>query len=389
MRYACSDSERERHRGLAFVTLWLSTKDPSKMKVHNISRDAASADSETGGSPAAHSSAASPEFDSSVSAYDMAVAEINRLLGAWLTYEPGARLGRDAEELHQLRVTARRIDATLALFKRHLPQRLVRARKMTKAVLRSLGAARDLDVQLEELARYCAALPSHERAAAEPLRTRLTEERLQARARMLRGLDAEPTRYWLETLSLAGTPAREPESRDSAIAVVPERVRQRFRKLKKSVARLSARSTMDDYHRVRRRAKQLRYAIECSVAMLGKPAEDLLKSLRRLQDGLGANQDAYMAQQRLVALTAESGAVLPPATLFLMGRIAESHARNAAQARQTLARRWRKVAGGRWKALRARIAELNAAAMPQLLAPVGPQSPEPVAPLAEPRPLRH
>ena len=82
----------------------------------------------------------------------MAIAELRRLLGLWRIHEPGARLGQNPEELHQLRVTARRIDATLGLFRRQLPASLVRARRTTKGVLRSLGAARDLAGQLSELA---------------------------------------------------------------------------------------------------------------------------------------------------------------------------------------------------------------------------------------------
>src|ERR1700751_3508460 len=116
-------------------------------------------------------------FDVTTSARAVAVAEPRRLLAVWRQHEPGARLGEDPEELHQLRVAARRIDATLGLFKRQLPGALVRARKPTKAVLRSLGAARDLDVQLSELASYCADLPEEEREAAEPLRALLESER--------------------------------------------------------------------------------------------------------------------------------------------------------------------------------------------------------------------
>jgi len=103
--------------------------------------------------------------------------------------------------------------------------------------------------------------------------------------------------------------------------VMPERVRRRFRKLRRSVRRLHTKSSMEDYHAVRRRAKQLRYAIECGAGMFGKPAEDALKALRRLQDKLGAHQDAYMARNRLAALAADSASALPPATLFLMGAL--------------------------------------------------------------------
>jgi len=311
---------------------------------------------------AAGPAAAEPTLDPAVTARYVAVGELRRLAGVWLKHEPGARLGQDPEELHQLRVTARRTDATLALFKRQLPASLVGARKTTKGVLRSLGAARDLDVLLSELDRYCAGLPEHERATAEPLRALLESERTRMRARMVRVLDSEATHRWLGTLAQAGAESGEPNGLDRATAVMPERVRRRFRKLRKSVGKLRGKSSMDDYHQVRRRAKQLRYATECGAVMFGKPADDMLKALRRLQDKLGAHQDAYMAQDRLAAIAADPASGLPPATLFLMGRLAEHHARVAAQARQTLARSWRKVRGKRWKALRARLGELRESA---------------------------
>ena len=116
---------------------------------------------------------------------------------------------------------------------------------------------------------------------------------------------------------------------------------------------------MEEYHLVRRRAKQLRYATECGAGMFGKPADEMLRALRRLQDKLGAHQDACMAQGRLAGIAAEPASGLPPATLFLMGRLAEHYAQVTSDTRRTLARSWRKVRGKRWKALRARLGELH------------------------------
>ncbi|TLZ14817.1 MAG: CHAD domain-containing protein, partial [Gammaproteobacteria bacterium] len=241
---------------------------------------------------------ATPAFDAATTASEVALGELRRLLGAWRQHEPGARLGHDPEALHQLRVTARRIDATLGLFRRQLPVALTHARRTAKSVLRTLGAARDLDVQLAELARHSLALPESERAAVEPLRARLESERCRARARMIRALDSEPTRRWLEALTAASAaaPSAAGAFGERAMVVMPERVRRRFRKLRNSVRGLRSNSPMEDYHLVRRRAKQLRYAIESGALIFGKPAEDELKALRRLQDELGAHQDAYMAR---------------------------------------------------------------------------------------------
>ncbi|HYL02147.1 MAG TPA: CHAD domain-containing protein [Steroidobacteraceae bacterium] len=317
------------------------------------------------GADPAPATATADAFDATTPAGEVARLEVRRLVGEWLAHEPGARRGHDPEEVHQVRVIARRLDATLGLFKRHLPASLVRARKMAKALLRALGATRDLDVQLEGLAAYTRKLPASERAALEPLKARLALERAQAHARMVRVLEAEPARRWVETLTAATT---EPEAvaadgdsaREASVASLLERrVRRRFRRLRKAVDRLGEHSSMDDYHRVRRRAKQLRYALEASARLYGKPADEMLRSLRRLQDELGSQQDASMARGHLIALAADPACALPPATLFLMGRLAEHHARVTAQARGTLAKHWRKVRGRRWKALRERLAELR------------------------------
>jgi CHAD domain-containing protein len=337
-----------------------------------------------------------------LSAQQLALSELRGHLSDWMTHEPGARRGTNAEELHQLRVAARRIEATLGLFKHQLPARLVHARVGAKGVLRGLGAARDFDVQLAELRRYCADLPGEERNAAVALKERLEEGRAHARVRMLAMLDSEATRHWLETLNLASADfaAEAAPGAAPAAVVMPERVRRRFRKLRKAVRQLDAKSSMRDYHTVRRRAKQLRYALECGAVLFGKPAEELLKALRRLQDRLGAHQDADMAKNRLAELAA-SGAALPPQTLFLMGRLAENHLTATRQARRTLERSWSKVSGKRWKTLRSRMEDLRrgtatAAENPDLAPsvallqaqPAGPVEDAPLDP-ADSRPLRH
>ena len=304
-----------------------------------------------------------PSPDDTTAVGEAALSEVRRLLTAWRTHEPGARLGEDPEELHQLRVTARRLDATLGLFKEHLPAALLRARRTAKSLLRTLGATRDLDVQLAGLAAYCQDLAQEERTALEPLKDRLSQERARAHLRMLRALDSEATRRWVQTLTSAiESPAAESGTDAATVtvaAIMPRRVRRRFRRLRKAVKQLRGNSSMDDYHKVRRRAKQLRYALESGVFTYGKPAEEMLKALRRLQDRLGTQQDAYMAHQHLTRLAADPACALPPATLFLMGRLAAHHSKVTAEARATVTRCWRKVRGRRWKALRSRLGEFE------------------------------
>ncbi|MBS0379709.1 MAG: CHAD domain-containing protein [Proteobacteria bacterium] len=306
----------------------------------------------------------------SLSAQALALSALRHYLSDWIHHEPGARRGQDPEELHQLRVAARRIEATLGLLRDQLPSRLAGARTNAKGVLRMLGAARDLDVQLEELRTYCEDLPEAERAAALPLEARLEEQRGRARTRMVAALDSEATRHWLEALDIASVEPGRGAGRDAprALTVMPERIKACYRKLRKAVGSLHAASAPDDFHRVRRRAKRLRYALECGRELYGRPADDVLKSLRRLQEELGHFQDANMARARLAVLAGDSSP-LPPQTLFLMGRLAERHAHGTRGARKRLERSWRKLRGRRWKALRARMSELAAEAQAMACAP--------------------
>src|SRR5262249_30698615 len=81
----------------------------------------------------------------------VAFAALRRQFGSFLRHVPGARLGEDPEEVHDLRVATRRIRAVLREFADALPARAGRFRDEFKWVAAALGAVRDLDVPLEWL----------------------------------------------------------------------------------------------------------------------------------------------------------------------------------------------------------------------------------------------
>jgi hypothetical protein len=125
----------------------------------------------------------------------------------------------------------------------------------------------------------------------------------------------------------------------------------------------------------------------------------MLKALRRLQDCLGAQQDAHTAKNRLASIVADPGSHLPADTVFFMGRLAEHHVKETARARKDLAGAWRRVRGRRWKALSAKMQEVSEKSQPAAanFPPSGaaaagpapaPAAPE-VAPVFAPRTVRH
>ena len=312
-----------------------------------------------------------PEFwptavDASMTMAEVARANLRRYLSAWHLHEPGARLGDNPEELHDLRLAGRRLDGILRQFRSSLSPSFLRIRPTLKKVLRALGDVRDLDVALSELETFGRGLPESDRDSLESLKKYLTSERVRARERMLTVLDSASAQKNLQKLtSLLPAPSAVSQQSlpESARNAVPDMIRRRYRKVRKGADALTPESSMEAYHAVRGQVKKLRYALEAVAVIYGKPAEDMLRALRRWQDKLGVQQDAAVASRRLQALACAPPKGIPSETLFLMGRIAEHYVRAAAQARKQYAKGYRKVRG-RWKRLRNKFEGSTVSAAP-------------------------
>ena len=300
-----------------------------------------------------------PEFaptavNASMSLVEVALANLRCYLSAWYLHEPGARLGDSPEELHDLRVAGRRLDAVLRQFQSSLPTPFLGIRPTLKKALRALGEARELDVALGELETFGRELPTSDRDSIEPLKRHLESERSRARARMLSMLDSVSVQKDLQNLtSLLATPSAASQQSSPALAVnvAPEWIRRRYRKVRKGADLLTPDSSMEAYHEVRGQVKKLRYALEAVEVIYGNPADEMLRALRRWQEKLGMQQDAGVASRRLKALAGAPPKGIPPATLFLMGRFAEHYTSAALRARKLHAKAYRKVRG-KWRRLR-------------------------------------
>ena len=320
--------------------------------------------------PPAQESAATA-VDASMTIVEVAMVNLRRYMAAWLLHEPGARLGDDPEELHDLRVAGRRLDAILRQFQSFLPREYSRIRATLKTVLSALGRARDLDVALSELQDFSRKLSKADRVGIEPLKEHLLSDRGRARAQMLSVLDSIWVQKNFQKLkSLLDAPVAEVEASaaDLALHASPGLIRRRLRKLRKRADLLRVDSSTEEYHEVRGQVKKLRYVLEAVAALYGKPAADMVRALRRWQENLGVQQDSAVATQRLNALAGAQPRSIPAETLFLMGRLAERHAASAAQARKRSATGYRKVRR-RWRKLRMKIAKSTANAAPAPPAP--------------------
>jgi CHAD domain-containing protein len=282
----------------------------------------------------------------------LAYATLRRRFADLLACEPGARLGDEAEPLHDMRVANRRLRATLRLFRRYLPSQAEHYRQELRWLATALGEARDLDVHIESLRAWMAEVDPPDRAGLQVIEALLLEQRAAARARMLSALDSQRYERFVSDFAaaLADNAAPSDTARARVGRVLPGLIERRYRQVRRLGDRLDADSPPPAYHALRIACKRLRYALEPVAGLYGKPARALLKRLAAAQDLLGLYQDSQVATERLRNLSLSHA--LPAAATFALGEVAQRHADRGVEIRAQLPATYTALKGDVWKVLR-------------------------------------
>ncbi|HEY3942316.1 MAG TPA: CYTH and CHAD domain-containing protein [Acidimicrobiales bacterium] len=238
---------------------------------------------------------------------DLARAVLVAGLDRILDHDHGIRTGDpDPEYVHQVRVATRRLRSDLLTLRGALdPGWVERRRSELRWLGEGLGKVRDLDVLGAGL--------RDRRLAAEPLDVEghdellglLEADRQRAWSALVETLQSEPYLDLLDELAAAvgelpapgadgAAPAIDPAT--PAAEVLPGLLGERWRKLRRSVRQATAQPTDDRLHRVRIRAKQLRYAAEAAEPVLGPRARRLAEAAAALQTELGELHDTVTAE---------------------------------------------------------------------------------------------
>ena len=238
------------------------------------------------------------------------VAEIERT-------EPIVRLhAGDDEAVHDLRVALRRSRSVLGTTKELFDEDWVsKLREELRWLAGELAGARDLDVLRAYLAKEAPELTKLFDAPRQRAHTRAVEA-------------LESARY-LDLL--AALKRTEPTEADAPLSKLAE---GEFRKLSKSVEALGDEPSDESLHKARIHAKKARYAAE----LVGE--EKLVEALKRLQDALGAHQDAVVAEALIrEAANSTNGSD----TAFLAGGIAERQKERREKALAAVPGAWKKL----------------------------------------------
>ncbi len=273
-------------------------------------------------------------------------------LRALVAHDPGTLAGEDPEELHQMRVSVRRMRAMLRSAEPFLDHRWSNPLRRELGWLGGcLGPVRDLDVLLGHLRGQIDDLPENDRNAASHLIAELDGERSTARRELVNALNSDRYTALLETLAdavNAPLPAAEPsKSAPDGKSELRSLVTTQLRKMRKLVKRAGTDATDSELHEIRIRGKRLRYTAELAAPVLGKRVQHLLQAAKRLQDVLGEHQDAAVAEHRIRQLVSHPRPDLDTDQRidigFAAGRLVEREAARRAECRNLWWACWQDV----------------------------------------------
>ena len=224
--------------------------------------------------------------------------------------EPGARLGEDIEALHDMRVATRRMRVAFELFTPFFKKKSLKPHlEGLRSTGRALGSVRDLDVLLEQLKTYLETLPEEEHPAFEGFISQWEEKREKAQSKMIRFLDGERYRTFVQQfdqfLNTAGEGEKRSESlqpslvREIAPILIYERVA-----VVRTHEQVLGNATVKELHALRLQLKKLRYILEFFEDVLGSECKEVIRDIKTMQDHLGNLNDADVACQIINAFIA-------------------------------------------------------------------------------------
>jgi CHAD domain-containing protein len=237
-------------------------------------------------------------------------------LAAVLLNEAGARRGDDIEYVHDMRVATRRARSAARLFGAYYEERAVEELLAAmRKTAETLGAVRDLDVQLDKLARFAKTAPAEVAPDLEVIAAAWREERQAATAALFEWLDSKAYRRfirdWARFCHTAGLGAHslQRKSRPSPVPaqvrhVMPSRIMERYEQVRCYEALFEGGEPIPEatLHALRIDCKRLRYVLEPVLHLLNRDGPALVRQLKGLQDHLGDLNDAAVTRARLQEL---------------------------------------------------------------------------------------
>ena len=269
-----------------------------------------------GRAPGRESLVADPESP----ARALLAAELTEFLQEVRDNLPGTIADVDTEFLHDVRVAVRRTRSLLKLGRPALPAHV---REAWEPMFKWLGdlttPVRDLDVYQLGLPGMAGWLVAASAADLEPFKAHLARRRAGDRRTLLRALRGTRLRRllddWAGELSALADSARSADGTAwSAGALARANVARAHRRVVRGGTSISDSSAPEELHVLRKRCKELRYALEMFAPVLDDAqVAKAINDLKRLQNVLGRFQDSEVQRMTLHGFAQEMVADGAPA----------------------------------------------------------------------------
>jgi CHAD domain-containing protein len=290
-----------------------------------------------------------PALDFASTATDVVRAAIIRSTRRLIDHDPGVRIGRDPEAVHQARVATRRLRSDLRTFRAVLDTEWSEPlRDELKWLGGALGSVRDTEVLLERLEGRLEELPPPDADDGKALLAQLGAHREDARADLLAAMRSDRYFALLDALvDAARSPRFDTDLDDDTDddLELSDFVRKPWRKLRDAADAIDEESSDHDLHLTRIRAKRVRYAAEAVAEALGKDARKFAEAAESVQELLGEHQDAIVAADWLRVHAGQGASAFVAGELVAMEREAAQATRDEwpevwRKARRKKLRRW-------------------------------------------------
>lgn len=232
----------------------------------------------------------------------------------------------DMEQLHQVRVAARRLGAALDLVDPKAYRAHKGHRRALKDLVDTLGLTRELDVHADHLReRHAEARTPCQAAVIEHLQERVDRNRARERKVMRRAIERLKLPNLDRLLEVPSLPAPfQPVSLQEAAWVALE---ARATAALEDLPGLMAREDPPALHKQRVRIKKLRYALEALESAFATPLSALTDRLKDLQSTLGEHHDLSALEALLweeeARLRSHDRVILCGGILEVLGDVAE------------------------------------------------------------------
>jgi CHAD domain-containing protein len=305
--------------------------------------------------PGDYSNKVDTDITAALPAGQAAATVLLRLLDTIEANVGGVLADTDTEFLHDLRVSVRRTRSALKLFGDALAlteEEVAFFAAEFKWVGDLTTPTRDLDVHLLDFDDTARGLNAAKPDDLEPFRTYLEQRRRREFRALTRGLKSArftelPTGWRTRLTTIRSGQGRQAAGGTTG-TLAAERTRAAFARVARRGAAITAGSPAESLHDLRKRCKELRYALEFFAPLHDRAAQaKVVGELKRLQDCLGEFQDTevQIGEIRALATAMLAAGEAPAVTLLAMGEVTAGLVSRQRAAREDFGRRFAAFAG--------------------------------------------